>query len=132
MPRTSDTTGNGEEIIPADRALSLLLGNAIEMQEIAVGLENTYTRNLPERGELSSEAIQTIQRLDYLTQSLTDLCAIIEMMAPRLGWNPQAEPNYNAFASSVRLESSLQKLSPSASQKSDISEDQIWFNPEQM
>ena len=79
------------------------------LQAIAEDLEHSLSESLAKTHFLSQSSVNTIQRVDYMRQSLGDLAAISARICDGLEWAGQDGLDLENLKSIVKLQDSLPK-----------------------
>lgn len=104
LPQTDETLSPR---IDAEVLLESVSDQLATLHQISMDLERTLSKTLPEREELSDTSIHTIQRVDYLRQSLADLREIADQISGRMDWKEDSDMRVDCLKAIVKLQDSL-------------------------
>ena len=96
--------------IPADVLMAVLGEQVSTLHELASDLEASLSETLSASDKLSTEAFRTIQRVDYMRQSLKDIGAILTHVGQDLRWTDGHEIRLDALHEIVDMRESLGSL----------------------
>lgn len=117
------TSQDPAPIVPADVLMSVLGEQVGALYSLAQELEASLSETLSVTERLSSDAFRTIQRVDYLRQSLKDIGAIMTHIGDGVEWAEGSEVRLNELHSLVDMRDSLDGLQvakPTANAVHDI------------
>lgn len=109
QPGHSDDDHPAPEV-PADALMSVLGEQVATLYDIAQELETSLSDTLSAADELSADAFRTIQRIDYMRQSLKDIGAILSFAGPDMQWQSDKAIRIDTLHDIVDMRDSLGAL----------------------
>ncbi|WP_136635685.1 hypothetical protein [Pseudooceanicola onchidii] len=92
--------------------MSVLGEQVSTLHGLAHELERSLSETLSATDRLSAEAFRTLQRLDYLRQSLKDIGAVMSHVGEKLSWTEGREVHLDSLHELVDMRESLEGLVP--------------------
>ncbi|QPM89582.1 hypothetical protein [Pseudooceanicola algae] len=107
-PKQGAVSGSDRVDITAPGMVSVLVTQVGSLRGLTAGLEEALSSSLCSCSPLSEEAFVTFQRIDYMRQALKDIEGLLSQVGPNLNWSDPDAITWEALASSVDMEDSIQ------------------------
>ncbi|WP_375690804.1 hypothetical protein [Pseudooceanicola sp. LIPI14-2-Ac024] len=116
------------EAVPLDagEVLAVLSGQLIALRDMAMALEATIADTICECSPVSTDTIVSLQRADFLRQSLKDVAAIIDRLGPRVRWRDASGISWQELLAAVDMRESLAGFEADEPEREESAQD-IWF-----
>ncbi len=125
-PESHSVPGATEaEIAPPD-LVTTLAGRVSALESLALALESTIGETICSCSEVAPETIHSLQRIDFLRQSLRDVALMLETVAPRLDWREGQAMSLGDLRAKTDLAVTLASLHQESPSPSEEDHD-IWF-----
>ena len=103
----------------AEEVLAVIAGQIGSLETLTVTLEHAVAAAIQVAGTIPDDAIQNIQRLDFLRQGLRDAGALVDLVGPRVAWKDDAALSVNDLKRTVHMRGSLADLVPEIDSDAD-------------
>lgn len=110
----------------APEMISVLCGQILTLETLALTLESTLADTICECQAVAPETIHTLQRVDFLRQSLKDVAGMLTLLGPNLAWVTGRQVSYDVLRSVVDMHGSVDGMRQDEQSASDEDGD-IWF-----
>lgn len=110
-PQQSPEPGAADHLqIEASELAEILAGQVAGLRGLTTGLEAALSASLCTCKPLTEDAFLTLQRIDYMRQSLKDLEGLLLRFGPSLGWVSGHRVTHAALQESVDMDDSIQPI----------------------
>ncbi|MDQ7070677.1 MAG: hypothetical protein Q9M48_08070 [Rhodobacterales bacterium] len=123
-----------ERTISARGLIEVLAGQVETLHDLAIQIEGAMSSALCTCNPLPNETLRTLQRVDYMRQSLKDIETILMNSSTHLDWHEDSFVTHEVLRESVLMEGSLEGIGPQGyeadktSPKQQIDEqDDLWL-----
>lgn len=108
-------TKEQERTISAQSLIEVLAGQVNTLHDLAVKIEGAMSSALCTCNPLPVETLRTLQRVDYMRQSLKDIETILTNSSRHLDWHEDSFVTHEVLRDSVLMEGSMDGISTPAS-----------------
>ncbi|MCA0921667.1 hypothetical protein [Pseudooceanicola nanhaiensis] len=99
------------------------------LHDVSIMLEATLAAEVLEAEPLPPESLRSLQRLDFLRQSLKDLEVILKTVSPGLDWKTDYAPDEGELRHAVSMHASVDQIFPQQPSRSADKQDdpEVWL-----
>jgi len=101
-----------DRTISAQNLIEVIAGQIGTLHDLAVNLEGAMSTALCTCNPLPVETLRTLQRVDYMRQSLKDIETILNNSSTHLDWHEDSFVTHEVLRESVLMEGSLVGIDP--------------------
>lgn len=125
--RNTDQDPDSGLDIDAASLVAVLAGQLSSLHSLVVGLENSVSQNICACNGLSDSAIHTMQRVDYLRQSLKDIAALLTHVGPSMDWKLDTHITAETLRDLVDMQDSLRGIVKPPNPSKTVPQHDIWL-----
>lgn len=130
----SQTARAGDEPAPdeapsAESFARVICEQVSVLHGVSTMLEATLAQELSQAEPLTPEGLRSLQRLDFMRQSLKDIEVILTTVAPGLAWQPGYVPREERLRAAVSMHASVDSFFSPRSTRHSASGDEpeVWL-----
>jgi len=123
-----------ERTISARGLIEVLAGQVETLHDLAIQIEGAMSAALCTCNPLPNETLRTLQRVDYMRQSLKDIETILMNSSTHLDWHEDSFVTHEVLRESVLMEGSLEGIDPKGGEVNNIDpkqqvdeQDDLWL-----
>ena len=113
--------------IDAASLVTVLAGQLSSLHNLVLSLENSVSQNICACNGLSESAIQTMQSVDYLRQSLKDIATLMTHLGPSMDWKLDTHVTAETLRDLVDMQDSLRGIVQPRNSTKPVPQHDIWL-----